>query len=193
MEPPPAKHRGAAGSAGDTESLIRATLDERIRPLLLERGGDLLFRGFHDGVVELELAGSPGASRPLRAYIEGMLRHYAHEDIHLRLVAGDAGANSRSRGDQSSLAAQVQSILAEQINPAVAAHDGAVRLTRVEGSTVYLCFQGRCQGCAMAEVTLRQGVEPMLKELAAGVVSVVDTTDHARGTDPYFKTKKGPA
>ena len=45
----------------------------------------------------------------------------------------------------------------------------------------------------MAEVTLRQGVEPMLKELAAGVVSVVDTTDHARGTDPYFKTKKGPA
>ena len=188
---PPAAHSGAAESAGDTASLIRATLDERIRPLLLERGGDLLFRGFQDGVVELDLAGSPGASLPLRAYIEGMLRHYVREDIDLRLVSVNVGAISESHGHALSLEAQVESILAGQINPAVAAHGGAVRLTGVEDGTVYLCFEGRCQGCAMAEVTLRQGVEPMLKEQAVGVVNVVDSTDHTSGTDPYFKTKKG--
>ncbi len=62
----------------------------------------------------------------------------------------------------------------------------------VEDGTAYIRFEGRCQGCAMAEVTLRQGVEVMIKEQVPEIVTVVDVTDHASGTNPYYKTKKGP-
>ncbi|HEX9583161.1 MAG TPA: NifU family protein [Gammaproteobacteria bacterium] len=63
----------------------------------------------------------------------------------------------------------------------------------VKDDTVYIRFEGGCQGCAMADVTLRQGVEVMIKEQVPEIVAVVDVTDHAGGTNPYFKTKKGPA
>ena len=50
---------------------------------------------------------------------------------------------------------------------------------------------GRCQGCAMASVTLRQGVEVILREEIPELLTIVDITDHGAGEDPFFKTKKG--
>lgn len=44
----------------------------------------------------------------------------------------------------------------------------------------------------MADVTLRQGVEVMIKHEVTDIVMVVDVTDHASGSSPYFITKKGP-
>ena len=43
----------------------------------------------------------------------------------------------------------------------------------------------------MADVTLRQGVEVMIKEQVPDIVAIVDVTDHCSGTNPYFKTSKG--
>jgi Fe-S cluster biogenesis protein NfuA len=45
----------------------------------------------------------------------------------------------------------------------------------------------------MAEMTLRQGVEPMLRAALPEIVAVVDMSDHAAGKAPYFKTRKGGA
>jgi Fe-S cluster biogenesis protein NfuA len=42
----------------------------------------------------------------------------------------------------------------------------------------------------MAELTLRQGIEPILTAQVPEVLAIVDETDHAAGTAPYFKTKK---
>ena len=42
----------------------------------------------------------------------------------------------------------------------------------------------RSQGCALAEVTVQQGLGPLLRTVP-GVVGVVDVTDHGAGTDPY--------
>ncbi len=90
-------------------------------------------------------------------------------------------------------AERVQHILDEQVNPAVGAHRGSVSLVEVKDDTAFIRFEGGCQGCAMADVTLRQGVEVMIKRQVPEIVAVVDATDHAAGTDPYFITKKGPA
>ena len=43
----------------------------------------------------------------------------------------------------------------------------------------------------MADVTLRQGIEPLLKERLPEIISVVDETAHEQGKHPFFKTKKG--
>jgi Fe/S biogenesis protein NfuA len=42
----------------------------------------------------------------------------------------------------------------------------------------------------MAEVTLRQGIEPMVRQRVPDVVGVIDVTDHAAGTNPFFSAEK---
>ena len=93
--------------------------------------------------------------------------------------------------DLSTPAAQaVLRVLEDQINPAIAAHGGMAQLVAVEEETVYLRLLGGCQGCGMASVTLSQGIEVAIREAVPEIRSVVDVTDHASGTNPYFEQAK---
>jgi Fe/S biogenesis protein NfuA len=85
------------------------------------------------------------------------------------------------------LADRVRRVLEERINPAVAAHGGHITLVDVRQNVVYVRMSGGCQGCGLARVTLRQGVERMIREAVPEVVAVEDVTDHASGTDPYYR------
>lgn len=177
----------------DAAARIERVLDERIRPLVADRGGDLIFQDFADGIVILRIAGSPGASIPLEDYIAGMFRHYVPEVVNIRFDPM-LGEIDTPRGEPGiSQSERVQRVLDEQINPAVSSHRGYIRLMEVKDNTAFIRFEGGCQGCAMADVTLRQGVEVMVKKQVPGIIAVVDVTDHDGGTDPYFITKKGPA
>lgn len=84
------------------------------------------------------------------------------------------------------LADRVRQVLETRVNPAVASHGGEITLVDVDGDVVYLELGGGCQGCGMARVTLRQGVEKMLKEAIPELGEVVDVTDHAAGANPYY-------
>ncbi len=77
-------------------------------------------------------------------------------------------------------------VIENEVNPGIAAHSGRIVLNRVEGNTVYITMGGGCQGCAMSALTLRQGVERAFREAVPGLGAVLDETDHAAGTDPYF-------
>lgn len=88
------------------------------------------------------------------------------------------------------LADQVQTVLRDQVNPAIASHGGAAELVSVDGSTAYLKLMGGCQGCGMAQVTLKQGIERILLDSIPELTGVVDVTDHASGTDPYYQAAK---
>ena len=88
------------------------------------------------------------------------------------------------------LADQVQSVLREQVNPAIASHGGGAELVSVDGTVAYLRLMGGCQGCGMAQVTLKQGIERILLEAIPDLSEVVDVTDHASGTDPYYQAAK---
>lgn len=84
------------------------------------------------------------------------------------------------------LAERVQRLLDTELNPAVAAHGGIIHLVGVRDNKVYLGFGGGCHGCGMVDVTLKQGVEARIREVIPEVEEVIDTTDHAGGTDPYY-------
>jgi Fe/S biogenesis protein NfuA len=43
----------------------------------------------------------------------------------------------------------------------------------------------------MVDVTLRQGIETLIKREVPEIVGVVDTTDHAGGSNPYYQPAKG--
>jgi Fe/S biogenesis protein NfuA len=85
------------------------------------------------------------------------------------------------------VAQRVLHVLDEQVNPAIAAHGGRADLVAVEEPVAYLHLSGGCQGCGMAAATLRQGIEAMIFEAVPEVTEVVDVTDHASGTNPYYK------
>jgi Fe/S biogenesis protein NfuA len=85
----------------------------------------------------------------------------------------------------------VQQVLDREINPAIAAHGGWVTLLDVKDDVVYVQLGGGCQGCGMVDVTLKQGIEVRIREAVPRIREVVDTTDHAGGTNPYYRPAKG--
>ena len=94
-----------------------------------------------------------------------------------------------SMGDEE-VKTRIQKILDEMINPAVAGHGGFVELLDVKENLVYLMLGGGCQGCGMVNVTLKQGIEATLKEEIPQIAGVIDQTDHAGGTNPYYQPSK---
>lgn len=88
------------------------------------------------------------------------------------------------------LADRVAQVLQHQVNPAIAGHGGAARLVSVDDTVAYLELMGGCQGCGMAAVTLRQGIERILHDTIPELTGVVDVTDHASGENPYYEAAK---
>ena len=85
---------------------------------------------------------------------------------------------------------RVQEVLDTRINPSVAAHGGFVGLIDVQGNSVFIQMGGGCQGCGMADVTLKQGVEVEIRAAIPEVGEILDTTDHAAGRNPYYTPSK---
>jgi len=102
-----------------------------------------------------------------------------------RPESGDPAA-----GNDDALYEQVAKVFDQQVNPMVARHGGHVELIDVQDAVVMLRMGGGCQGCGMADVTLRQGIEGMLAQLVPAVRGIVDITDHATGANPYFQAAK---
>lgn len=96
----------------------------------------------------------------------------------------EAGAGAEPSG---ALAERVREILDTQVNPAIAAHGGAITLVDVQDTEVFVEMTGGCQGCAMSRLTLRQGVERMLRQAVPELTAVHDVTDHASGANPFYE------
>ncbi|MEW6208574.1 MAG: NifU family protein [Acidobacteriota bacterium] len=85
---------------------------------------------------------------------------------------------------------RIQQVFDEQINPGVASHGGFVELLDVQEDNVYIRMGGGCQGCGAADVTLRMGIERIIRESVPQVREIFDTTDHASGQNPYYASSK---
>lgn len=98
-----------------------------------------------------------------------------------------APAGARSRGEpEGPIADRVREVLDSQVNPAIAAHGGMIALVDVDDTEIFVEMGGGCQGCALSRMTLRQGVERMLREAVPELTAVHDITDHASGENPYL-------
>jgi Fe/S biogenesis protein NfuA len=97
--------------------------------------------------------------------------------------------NVKPSGDAADgeLAEKVAQVIETHINPAVAMHGGTVKLVDVRDKTVYVQLGGGCQGCGMATVTLKNGIERMLREAFPEIDDVIDVTDHLSGANPYYQ------
>jgi Fe-S cluster biogenesis protein NfuA len=169
---------------------VEAALARGILPSVIARGANVRVVAVEDGVAVVEVTGSPGAVFPLAARIETLIRGAVPEITGVRLaVPGPAGANE-APADPGDLAEAARRVLDAEINPAIAAHRGHVSLTGAEKGWIRVRLEGGCQGCSLAEVTLRQGIEPLLRARLPGMTGLVDVTDHEAGTEPFFSAEK---
>jgi Fe/S biogenesis protein NfuA len=102
-----------------------------------------------------------------------------------------AGAIGSGLDPSDPLAQHVRAVIDRQINPGIAAHGGHAELVGIKDDIVYVALGGGCQGCSMASVTLKQGIEQLIKQAVPRVRAVVDATDHAHGTNPFYTAEKG--
>jgi len=84
----------------------------------------------------------------------------------------------------------VQELLDSEVNKSIANHGGEISIVEVHDGVLSIMMSGGCQGCASSNVTLRQGFEVMVRRVAPEIVDIVDTTDHAAGTKPFYERKK---
>ena len=105
-------------------------------------------------------------------------------------VAEKISTSGAVRLSDDELYERVHDLFEQEVNPMVARHGGRVELIDVQDAIVLLRMGGGCQGCGMASVTLRQGIEGMLTQHIPEVQGIMDITDHASGTNPYFESAK---
>ena len=82
---------------------------------------------------------------------------------------------------------QIGKIIDENINPAVAGHGGMIELQDFdeESGRVLVLLQGGCSGCASSTITLKMGVENMLKHYVPEVTGV-EGMDDPNYNNPYY-------
>ena len=93
-------------------------------------------------------------------------------------------------GGGEGLAEAARRIIDAEVNPAIAAHRGHVTVTGASQGWLRIRLDGGCQGCSLAEVTIRQGIEPLLRDRLPAITGLIDVTDHEAGTDPFFSPEK---
>ena len=86
------------------------------------------------------------------------------------------------------LSAEIEAVVAGEVNPALSAHGGFVTYVGHDGEgTAYLTMGGGCHGCSMSRMTMLEGVQTMLVEQVPGVERVKDLTDHTSGENPFYR------
>ncbi len=111
----------------------------------------------------------------------------------LKFIKDDSGSGflfdnpNKTELMDNPIALRVHEVIQEQINPGIASHGGAVTLSDIQEDRAYIRFSGGCQGCGMADVTLKDGVEKAILDAVPEIREIIDATNHADGENPYFK------
>ena len=158
---------------------IQEMLESRIKPAADQMGGEINYKGYKDGIVYVEFIGPTTA---LTQGMENILSHYVNEVTAVR----DFRDAIPKPGLDSEEAKEVLKVLEEKINPSVAGHGGHVTLIDLKDDIAFIRLEGGCQGCGMADATLKNGIEVEIKGAVPTITSVLDVTDHAEGLNPYY-------
>jgi Fe-S cluster biogenesis protein NfuA len=174
----------------DLAAQVTAVLQRSVLPSVIARGGAVRVAAAGNGVVTLEVTGSPGAVFPLASRIEAVMRAAVPGITAVRLISPGADPAGPPSPDAGDLAGAARAIIDAEVNPAIAAHRGHVTVTGATGGWIRIRLDGGCQGCSLAEVTIRQGIEPLLRSRLPAMTGLIDVTDHEAGTGPFYSPEK---
>jgi Fe-S cluster biogenesis protein NfuA len=107
----------------------------------------------------------------LKPSILGALMEHLSADLPI-IETDDAAADDADEGDDDEIVGQIKELLDTRVRPAVAQDGGDIVYHGFDKGVVYLHMQGACAGCPSASVTLKMGIENMLKHYVPEVIRV---------------------
>ena len=83
-----------------------------------------------------------------------------------------AGGHAEHSGEDAEIVGQIKELLDTRVRPAVAQDGGDITFHGFDRGIVYLHMQGACAGCPSSTVTLKMGIENLLRHYIPEVVEV---------------------
>jgi Fe-S cluster biogenesis protein NfuA len=116
----------------------------------------------------------PNVKDFIKKYIQDEKQIFT-EDIKKQVVGADLKEQkvNEEKGNDSETIAQIKVVLDEYVKPAVESDGGAISFVSFDDGKVTVLLQGSCSGCPSATVTLKNGVETLLKKMVPAVTEVV--------------------
>jgi len=170
----------------DLAAQVAAALDRSVLPSVIARGGTIRVTGAGtDGIVTLEIAGSPGAALPLASRIEASIRAAVPTVTAIRLIAPGGSPPGLPAGADADLAEAARQVIDAEVNPAIAAHHGHVTVTSADGGWIRIRLELWTRATSLGGVESliehRASVEgaysaapPDLLRLSVGIEAVAD-------------------
>lgn len=81
---------------------------------------------------------------------------------------------------------KVKEILKQSVQPQVAMHGGHIEFIEYKNGILKLMLQGACSGCAGSTITLKMGVENLIKHYVPEVKEIIAIDDPNSTVDPFY-------
>ncbi len=112
---------------------------------------------------------------------------YSNDDLDAQLIIKAPNLKGPAPLAHTTLEDKINYLLDTEVNPSLAQHGGQINMVKVENHVLYLKFSGGCHGCAHSKVTLKHGVENIIKNNFPEIHEIQDITEHEQGKNPYYK------
>lgn len=121
-------------------------------------------------------------------FLEDAEIDFVEQESGAQLTLKAPNAKGKKVDDDAPLIERVDYVIQNTINPMLANHGGqAILMEITDEGVVVLTFGGGCNGCAMIDITTKQGIEKQLvADFPGEVTSVHDATDHQAGDHSYY-------
>ena len=106
------------------------------------------------------------------ALLGAIMEHFTSGAPILFAAGGEDDAHAAHDGEDGEIVSQIKELLDTRVRPAVAQDGGDITFQGYEEGIVFLNMQGACAGCPSSTVTLKRGVENMLKHYIPEIVEV---------------------
>ena len=139
-----------------------------------------------DEMIELEQFNAWFEKRSL-PFLEDAKVDFSEDKFGGQLTIRAPNSRMPNVNDDSPIEDRINYVLYNEVNPGLDSHGGNITLEEVDDDVAVLRFGGGCQGCGMADVTLKDGVENTLMSRVPGLKGVRDITDHTDRSHAYIK------
>ncbi|MDO9641440.1 MAG: NifU family protein [Pseudotabrizicola sp.] len=106
------------------------------------------------------------------AILGAIMEHYQSGAAVMDGEAKAAGGHAEHTGEDGDIVRQIKELLDTRVRPAVAQDGGDITFHGFERGVVYLHMQGACAGCPSSTLTLKMGIENLLRHYIPEVTEV---------------------
>lgn len=120
-------------------------------------------------------------------FLEDAEIDFVEEELGSQLTLKAPNAKMKKVADDAPLIERVDYVIQTVINPQLASHGGRITLIDIDDGIAILQFGGGCNGCSMADVTMKDGVEKeLLRQFPDELKGTKDATEHKAGEHSYY-------